>query len=51
MKLNPHGNRDVTRAGAGKLADLVSGRALTTVCGYNYVVPFADWKTALLRLI
>jgi len=51
MKLNPHGNRDATRAGAGKLADLVSGRALTTVCGYNYVVPFADWKTALLRLI
>jgi hydroxyacylglutathione hydrolase len=51
MKLNPHGNRDATREGAGKLADVISGRALSTVCGYNYVAPFADWQTAFLRLI
>jgi len=51
MKLNPHGDRDATRAGAGKLADVIAGRALHTVCGYNYVAPFAEWQTALLRLI
>lgn len=51
MKLNPHGDRDATREGAGKLADLASQQPLTTVCGYNYVVDFEGWQTALLRLI
>jgi hydroxyacylglutathione hydrolase len=51
MKLNPHGDRDATREGAGKLADVIAGRQLTTVCGYNYVADFVDWQTALLRLI
>ena len=51
MKLNPHGKRDPTREGAGRLADLLSGQPLSTVCGYNYAVPFADWQTAFLRLI
>ena len=51
MKLNPHGDRDATREGAGKLADLLSRQSLTTVCGYNYVADFADWQPALLRLI
>ncbi len=51
MKLNPHGDRDATQDGAGRLADVISAHALTTVCGYNYVADFAGWQTAFLRLI
>jgi len=55
MKLNPHGNREATHEGAGRLADAVfSGdlaSSLSTVCGYNYVVNFADWQKAFARLL
>ena len=51
MKLNPHGNRDATREGASRLADVVAERTLTKVCGYNYTVDFADWHSAFARLI
>jgi hypothetical protein len=51
MKLNPHGPRDATREGAGRLADIVSVRELTTVCGYNYVTDFASWQSAFMRLV
>ena len=51
MKLNPHGTRDATREGAGRLADLVSAESFARVCGYNYTVDFAGWRDAFLRLI
>lgn len=51
MKLNPHGRRDETREGAGRLAAAVASRSLKTVCGYNYAVGFEAWRNAFLRLI
>jgi len=51
MKLNPHGNRDATREGAGRLADVIAARPLETVCGYNYVVNFDAWQAAFVSLI
>ena len=51
MKLNPHGKREPTREGAGRLADLASAHKLETVCGYNYVVDFGSWMKAFTRLI
>ena len=51
MKLNPHGKRDATREGAGRLADIAAARSLETVCGYNYVVGFSAWFAAFSRLI
>jgi len=51
MKLNPHGPRENTVEGAGRLADIVSAHKLTTVCGYNYVVDFPSWQKSFLRLI
>jgi len=51
MKLNPHGKRDSTREGAGRLAGVIASRPLQTVCGYNYVVNFEGWRNAFLRLI
>jgi hydroxyacylglutathione hydrolase len=51
MKLNPHGDRDATQDGAGKLADVISAHTLNTVCGYNYVVDFITWQSAFQRLI
>jgi len=44
MKYNPFGPAGLTLAGGRKIRDIVEERELTTVCGYNYVIDFADWK-------
>ena len=44
MRLNPHGPKDATRQKADRIAEIVDGHDLTTVCGYNYVVDFTDWR-------
>lgn len=51
MKLNPHGPREATRDGAGRLADVIAGRELRTVCGYNYVADFAPWQHEFTKLV
>ena len=51
MKLNPHGNRDATREGAGRLADVLAAHQPATVCGYNYVTAAKDWQRAFARLL
>lgn len=43
MKLNPFGPADQTIAGSRRIRDILTGRRLATVCGYNYVMDFADW--------
>jgi hypothetical protein len=43
MKLNPFGPADRTIAGSRRICELLAGRQLTTVCGYNYVVDYPDW--------
>jgi hydroxyacylglutathione hydrolase len=51
MKFNPHGNREATREGAGRLADVAAAHNLSTVCGYNYVAEFGAWQKAFARLL
>lgn len=43
MKLNPFGPADETIAGSRRIRDILDGRRLATVCGYNYVMDYADW--------
>ncbi|MEM7224607.1 MAG: rubredoxin-like domain-containing protein [Pseudomonadota bacterium] len=49
MRLNPYGPKEATRAGAQRLLVLTEGRALATVCGYNYVTDFESWREGLTR--
>lgn len=51
MKLNPHGPVVATLEGAGRLAGLLAERELSTVCGYNYAVPYQDWLSDFTALI
>ncbi len=43
MQLNPHGPQQETRQRGKRILQLVAGRQLDIVCGYNYVVPFEQW--------
>jgi hypothetical protein len=43
MKLNPFGPADRTIAGSRRLRELLAGRQLARVCGYNYVLDYPDW--------
>ncbi len=51
MKLNPHGPAAATREGACRLADLLEGRQINTVCGYNYVTAYGGWLNAFTTFI
>jgi glyoxylase-like metal-dependent hydrolase (beta-lactamase superfamily II) len=51
MKLNPHGPREATREGAGRLADVIADHELSTVCGYNYIADFGSWQHEFLKLV
>ncbi|MEW6426775.1 MAG: MBL fold metallo-hydrolase [Thermodesulfobacteriota bacterium] len=44
MKYNPFGPADRTVAGGRRLRDILEGRRLATVCGYNYVMGFEEWR-------
>ena len=44
MKYNPFGPADRTVAGGRHILEILDGRTLTTVCGYNYVIGYDDWK-------
>jgi hypothetical protein len=44
MKLNPFGPADRTITGGRRIRELLDGRQLDTVCGYNYVIDFPDWR-------
>jgi glyoxylase-like metal-dependent hydrolase (beta-lactamase superfamily II) len=45
MKLNPFGPADRTIAGSCRIRELLDGRDLATVCGYNYVIDYPDWRS------
>ena len=47
MKYNPFGPADRTIAGGRRIREIIDGRKLSTVCGYNYVIGYADWKRRL----
>lgn len=44
LKYNPFGPADLTIAGGRVIEDIIRDRQLTTVCGYNYVIGYDDWK-------
>jgi hypothetical protein len=51
MRFNPYGPEQETLKQARRLYEIVNGKSLKTVCGYNYVAHFADWLPGLERLI
>ena len=44
MKYNPFGPAGLTVAGGRVIRGLIEGRQLSTVCGYNYVTGYEEWK-------
>jgi hypothetical protein len=43
-KYTPFGPADRTMERGGHLAEILKDRKSTTVCGYNYVVDYPEWK-------
>ncbi len=48
---NRFGPVDKTATGGQMLLDLVSGRTISTVCGYNYVTSFPEWINGVEGLL
>ena len=44
MKYNPFGPAGLTVSGGCRILDILRGRKLSTVCGFNYVIGYDDWK-------
>jgi len=44
MKYNPFGPAGRTLEGGNRISKILEGRKLSTVCGYNYVIGYDDWK-------
>jgi len=51
MRFNPFGPEQETIKRAQRIYEVVKGKALKTVCGYNYITDFADWMVGFERLI
>ncbi len=44
MKYNPFGPAGQTIDGGKRIGEILEGRRISTVCGYNYVIDYNDWK-------
>ena len=44
MQLNPFGPADRSIAGSRRVRNLLDGRQIPTVCGYNYVIDHPEWQ-------
>jgi len=51
LVFNPYGPEQETRKQARRIEEIINGKSLTTVCGYNYVAKFADWLPEFERLL
>lgn len=51
MRFNPYGPKQETLKHARRIYEIVNSKALKTVCGYNYVANFTDWRVGFERLI
>lgn len=51
MKFNPFGPKDKTRDRASRIHEVISGRPLEIVCGYNYIAEFGLWFKDFERLL
>ena len=50
-RYNPYGPADETAQAGRKLRDILEGRDVATVCGWNYVTDYQDWKPRFDRLV
>lgn len=48
---NPHGPKSETQTQARRLYQLIKGKALKMVCGYNYIADFSDWMPEFEQLV
>jgi hydroxyacylglutathione hydrolase len=51
MQLNPFGPQKETRDRAARILDIISGRSLETVCGYNFITEFDRWREDFQHLL
>ncbi|HBL13547.1 MAG TPA: MBL fold metallo-hydrolase [Cyanobacteria bacterium UBA11162] len=51
MRFNPFGSQKETRNRASRILDVVSGRSLEIVCGYNFITEFDSWHQDFKRLL
>lgn len=51
MRLNPFGNQEETRDRASRILEVISGRSLQKVCGYNFIVDFQPWHQTFKNLV
>ncbi|MBF0381689.1 MAG: MBL fold metallo-hydrolase [Magnetococcales bacterium] len=50
LKLNPHGNKKETLAGAKRLANILKTRPIKTVCGWD-TTPYEEWQPKFAALL
>lgn len=51
MKYNPFGPSNKTKGSGEKLKEIIRGRQISTVCGYNYILNFPNWLKAFDELL
>jgi diadenosine tetraphosphatase ApaH/serine/threonine PP2A family protein phosphatase len=51
MRLNPFGPPKETRDRAVRILEVISGRSLETVCGYNFITEFDSWREDFKHLL
>ena len=51
MRFNPFGQQAETLKRASRILDVISGRSLEVVCGYNFTTEFASWYEDFKRLL
>lgn len=51
MRLNPYGPQRETRERGNRILEVIYSRELKTVCGYNYVAEFAEWRDDFNRAL
>jgi glyoxylase-like metal-dependent hydrolase (beta-lactamase superfamily II) len=44
MKYNPFGPAGLTVSGGSRIRQILNGRKLSEVCGYNYVIGYDEWN-------
>jgi len=51
MSFNLFGPQKETRECAFKIDEVLQGRKINKVCGYNYVIDYKEWKKRFARLL
>lgn len=51
LGFNPYGPKERTKKGGRKILEICEKYNLSTVCGYNYVTEFKNWKKTAEKII